>query len=216
MRSHLRRADAGTNVSGMKPEVGAKNAGWFHAGLILFALVFGHGCTPETPPGDTISDAAARAESIGSDVYPKRTYAGVEALFARYRCAITRRNLNGDLDADSVRKWSRFRTRIREGATRTVNFGGRFVIVEWGCGTSCQSGAAIDLSDGKIYELPVSEWSREYRAESTLLIVNPPSRTPSENDRPEFGYPAYYVWQPGDFQLLFDTRDMERDAAGDL
>src|SRR5574343_632720 len=40
-----------------------------------------------------------------------------------------------------------------------VNFAGNYIITTWGCGTSCISGAMVDVRDGKIYDLPSDdEW----------------------------------------------------------
>ena len=38
----------------------------------------------------------------------------------------------------------RFRTRIRDGASRGPNFAGHYTIADWGCGTSCVSIAVVD------------------------------------------------------------------------
>ncbi len=47
-----------------------------------------------------------------------------------------------------------FRTRLRDAATQPANFAGHYVLTTWGCGMSCQMGAAIDLQSGRVVWLP--------------------------------------------------------------
>jgi hypothetical protein len=144
--------------------------------------------------------------SNNTTVYPKNTYTGVEDLFNKYSCKVKYSKLTIELDIQSTKDWSSFETEINYGSKKDVNFGGKYIIIEWGCGTECQTGAVIDVSTGKIYELPTSEWGREYRKDSLLLVVNPPSKDEAENERPDWAYPAYYLWTENKFVLLHDTR----------
>jgi hypothetical protein len=41
-----------------------------------------------------------------------------------------------------------------ENERRGPNFGGHYVLVQWGCGTSCMYGALIDANTGKVFRLP--------------------------------------------------------------
>jgi hypothetical protein len=45
-----------------------------------------------------------------------------------------------------------------------VDFGGHYIIAEWGCGMGCLMGAIIDIKTGKVYDLPwqPSETEEEY------------------------------------------------------
>ncbi|RFB90342.1 hypothetical protein B5K11_20015 [Rhizobium leguminosarum bv. trifolii] len=47
-----------------------------------------------------------------------------------------------------------FKTRLREGAKQPVNFAGNQILVEWGCGSTCVSGAVINAQTGKVVFLP--------------------------------------------------------------
>lgn len=47
-----------------------------------------------------------------------------------------------------------FRSKIREAAQSGANFAGHYRLATWGCGSSCVSGALIDLKTGTVYELP--------------------------------------------------------------
>ena len=37
---------------------------------------------------------------------------------------------------------------------RGPNFGGHYVLVQWGCGSSCMEGALIDANTGQVFRLP--------------------------------------------------------------
>jgi len=68
--------------------------------------------------------------------------------------------------------WS-FRTAISEGAKVGVNIGTKYTLVEWGCGTECQSGVIIDRTNGKIISLPVASYGYQFEKGNVALIVNP-------------------------------------------
>lgn len=70
----------------------------------------------------------------------------------------------------------KFRTTIRETvASEGANLAGHFTVVEWGCGTSCQQFAIVDLRTGRIFHNPNRILTRglEYHVESSLVILNP-------------------------------------------
>lgn len=46
-----------------------------------------------------------------------------------------------------------FRTRIRQGWTASPDLAGRFVVIRWGCGTSCTTGVVGDKSTGRLHWL---------------------------------------------------------------
>lgn len=49
-----------------------------------------------------------------------------------------------------------FRTRIAEGIHKQgISFAGHWTLIEIGCGTNCQFGYAVDLSDGSITPMPI-------------------------------------------------------------
>ncbi len=51
-----------------------------------------------------------------------------------------------------------FRTRITEGyKSGKIDFGGYYVTIIWGCGTSCINGVMVDVRDGKVHDLPLGE-----------------------------------------------------------
>lgn len=69
----------------------------------------------------------------------------------------------------------RFRTRLTEGAAKGPNFAGRFTVVMWHCGTSCQVVALVDAKTGRVH-FPLSFPTSEgvcFRLNSNLLITDP-------------------------------------------
>ena len=55
----------------------------------------------------------------------------------------------------SPEAWA-YRARLREAANQPPNFAGHYVLAQWGCGTTCVTGAAVDLLTGKATFLPFS------------------------------------------------------------
>jgi|GEM_PF-4408196 len=67
-----------------------------------------------------------------------------------------------------------YRSFIRTSVARGVNYAGHYVVAEWGCGTNCQDHAIIDAKTGKIVMMGLkSNFSIDYRKDSTLLVVDP-------------------------------------------
>lgn len=96
-----------------------------------------------------------------------------------------------------------FRTRLREAAKEAPNFGGHYVIAEWGCGIYCQSGALISLKTGNIYPLPTSEWGTVYDVTSNLLVVNPVYG--DEDEIPDWLSTKYFLWTGKDWRLMLEV-----------
>ena len=80
------------------------------------------------------------------------------------------------------------------------DFAGHYGVNSWGCGTECVQIGIVNLKNGKVY-MPgfAASFGIETRADSRLLIVNPPARLkeefgddplPNENYRTQ-----YYVWE---------------------
>jgi len=107
-----------------------------------------------------------------------------------------------------------FITKITEGAKEGPNFAGQYTIIEWGCGTECQSGVVVDAKTGTIYSthLPLSAFGRDFRIDSNLLIIDPPetieSRYPyypydESGKLPAWLYSEYYKWENNQFVLVY-------------
>jgi hypothetical protein len=86
------------------------------------------------------------------------------------------------------------------------NFGGHYVLVQWGCGTSCMYGALIDANTGQVLRLPhipgaeqtgfhiptVDLQSLRFRTNSLLLGVDNVSDSQT----------YYYVLEPKGWRFL--------------
>src|SRR5688572_4253247 len=70
--------------------------------------------------------------------------------FRRYPAKVERAKAKA-IDFRNSPGASAFRTRLRDGLRRGVNFAGHYVLVGWGCGTGCVSGAIIDARNGRVH-----------------------------------------------------------------
>jgi hypothetical protein len=55
------------------------------------------------------------------------------------------------VNVKSMREARRYRTVLREGAKKGVNFAGHYTVVQWGCGTGCMQAAIIDTKTGVVF-----------------------------------------------------------------
>ncbi len=103
--------------------------------------------------------------------------------------------------------FSGYESRISDAAKdATPDFGGSYLIAEWGCGTPCQTGAVIRASTGEVYSLPTSEWGIDYRPDSMLLIVNPLQNVEEMGYVPSWLTTKYYAWDYDHFRLLLEVK----------
>ena len=98
--------------------------------------------------------------------------------------------------------WS-YRTMIRGAVVRGVNFAGRYVIAEWGCGTSCQNHAVIDAKTGKIIASGLQTlYGVDYMKDSALLIINPRAGVWDGLSNSPAAKTSYYLLENGELKLL--------------
>jgi hypothetical protein len=107
---------------------------------------------PSRPLSSTIGDFAA---------YPVPVYSGAPA--------------SPDF-VNSSASFRRFRTVIREGASRGVNFAGHYSVITIGCGTDCSSTLVVDDRSGAIFGFPLGGedyygLNLTYRADSLLIVA---------------------------------------------
>ena len=111
---------------------------------------------------------------------------GTQAAFAKvpqFKDYAVRKVHSGQIaqpDLNSHPDAATFRTRLRNAAKGAVNFAGKYVLVQWGCGTTCVFGALLDAENGKIIFLPftVCCWGDvdddfrpiEFRLNSRLIV----------------------------------------------
>jgi hypothetical protein len=128
-----------------------------------------------------------------------------ELPFAKYSARVYRGHVSRpDLETGNTKQHT---TAIRKGVKQGPNFAGHYVLVSWGCGTSCAAYVIVDAISGGIYEPPelskgveLSMGGPEYRLDSRLLILA---------DCPEprvYGYKdcdkKFYKWDADHFVLL--------------
>jgi hypothetical protein len=77
-----------------------------------------------------------------------------------------------DPDFNTAPEAKQFITRITEACANGINFAGKYTLVIWGCGTSCQSGVVVDRTNGKIYEGYYSSLGSEFKKDSRMIIIN--------------------------------------------
>jgi hypothetical protein len=118
---------------------------------------------------------AAAATLLLTFILPLAASAQGAPKFVDYPAKVYRgRNAKVRLDTPQAQT---FRTRLKEAARQRPNFAGHYVLVTWGCGTQCQSGAVVDVLSGMVTFLPGSLccWSGSddpvyYRADSRLIV----------------------------------------------
>ncbi|MBI5215970.1 MAG: hypothetical protein HY960_09460 [Ignavibacteriae bacterium] len=92
----------------------------------------------------------------------------------------------------------KFRTRLKEAATGGPNFAGHYVVVDWGCGSSCQQFAIINLQTGDVYmDTPATSYGTSFKTYSNLLITDPIDKETFEefgNENPVWLMTRYYIW----------------------
>lgn len=87
------------------------------------------------------------------------------------------------VDFSTAPEAAMFYTKITEAVSAGPNFAGHFAIATWGCGTSCQDHAIIDVKTGRVvaYGLP-SELGISYALNNRILLTNPKSSLPRPNE----------------------------------
>jgi hypothetical protein len=73
--------------------------------------------------------------------------------FRQFPAALMYRGPSHEAVLDTQDKYS-YRTRLRNAARDSINFGGRYTLAIWGCGTSCATGGVVDHITGKVVFLP--------------------------------------------------------------
>lgn len=122
-----------------------------------------------------------------------------------------------DIDISNAPGAKKFLTAITEAAAPGVNFAGRYAVAEWGCGTSCQDHAIVDLATGRIIQFGLpSALGVEYVADSRLIVVNPPERVTQLTSGmwPLDLASDYYELRDG--ELVFLAKQMPGEAEGVL
>ena len=76
------------------------------------------------------------------------------------------------------------------------NFAGHYIIVTWGCGSPCQMNSIIDAITGKVIFSISTSMGLEYKANSYLIIENPPTNERYDKSyREMFGKPQMAIFK---------------------
>ncbi|MGX7666728.1 hypothetical protein [Flavobacterium pedocola] len=79
-------------------------------------------------------------------------------LFSDYKVKKTTNKKKAKIDFNSNKTAKRYKTAIADEYTSgKVNFAGHYIICTWGCGTGCLDGAMVDVTNGKVYNVPMGE-----------------------------------------------------------
>lgn len=90
------------------------------------------------------------------------------------------------------------------------NFAGKYIVTSWGCGTSCQTIAVVDVSNGDVFFIDQTA-SHEYcyQINSNLLIINPITQDlydSFDGEIPKWLKTKYYLWDGKKFNLLSESQ----------
>lgn len=95
---------------------------------------------------------------------------------------------------------------LKEG--ESANFAGHYVLLTWGCGSSCTTVAVVDAKNGNVYFPPIGSYCGvKYDLKSNLLVVNPPEDVKSfaeSSSLPNGVYTMYYKWRNNEFIEIKD------------
>ena len=102
-----------------------------------------------------------------------------DTVFEAYHVKLSRIVRHAPLRLDSARS-RRYRTELTDIADGDIDYAGRYIMAEIGCGAACIEVAAIDTVTGHVVWLPatVSNWPKgiteplEYRPDSSLMVVH--------------------------------------------
>jgi hypothetical protein len=117
------------------------------------------------------------------------------------------------VNLNSNPKAKEYRSRLNGAlADEDVNFAGKYILAQWGCGTSCIQAGIIDAQTGTVYLPIVLQWVTrgynpaledyemiEFKKNSKLLIINGAAGYDKKETQEGFWY---YEWTGKDFKLL--------------
>jgi hypothetical protein len=110
-----------------------------------------------------------------------------------------------------------YRTRLREGARRALNFAGHYKLHTWSCGTSCLQTAFIDVKTGEVFfpaelngfiiclyqpgAVESLEEALQFQKGSRLIVMSGYPTSERDKDAPKKGL-YYYEWTGRELKLL--------------
>jgi hypothetical protein len=142
---------------------------------IAYALLFA-ACNPEQKASVQAPPTAGITTPIAPEnpAKPKRLL--LRPSFESYKAAqvpFTGRGASINYQSHILAR--EYRTVITAGYQQAgANFGGHYRFISWMCGSPCTQSVLIDLLNGKVYEGPIAGLGFDFRADSRLLLLNPP------------------------------------------
>ncbi|GAB1308528.1 hypothetical protein KH5_12110 [Urechidicola sp. KH5] len=127
--------------------------------------------------------------------------------FEKYKVEIYKGELL-DPDFSTNKKAKRFITQIKNECEKGINFAGKYTLVLWGCGSSCQYSMVIDRLTGKIYDGIMTSFGLEFKKDSTLIITNIGAIDPETNMIETCSYcnVTHELWIGNKFKRLNKTQ----------
>ncbi|OGG60760.1 hypothetical protein A2765_01440 [Candidatus Kaiserbacteria bacterium RIFCSPHIGHO2_01_FULL_56_24] len=98
-----------------------------------------------------------------------------------------------------------FTSAITKAAAGGANFSGHYAVAEWGCGTSCQDHAVVDVQTGEIVAFGIpSEAGLSFNAGSSLLMTNPKGNFAKlvDLEKSPFSDQVYWFNVPREYYVL--------------
>ena len=98
-----------------------------------------------------------------------------------------------------------FKKAITGAMKNGANFSGHYAIAEWGCGTSCQDHAVVDVVTGEIVAMGLpSEAGLHFIPESSIVMTNPAPNFPTFADleKSSFADQVYWFNIPREYYVL--------------
>ncbi|MGK0289259.1 MAG: hypothetical protein ACI86H_000693 [bacterium] len=119
--------------------------------------------------------------------------------FSKYKVKKIFRGKGKSPNFSKTPKWKYFRTALRYASKRKVNFAGKYIVTEWGCGSACQAHALLNSKTGRVYDMPITtSLGIERHPNSRLIIADPLDLNEEKGTynywRTVYGMPRYYLW----------------------
>lgn len=90
--------------------------------------------------------------------------------------------------------------------TNKPNFANQYILISWSCGSPCQMHVIVDFNSGKLILFINSSIGINFKAESNLLIINPPTNEIYDEDfRNIIGKPRFYIFKNDSLIELYNN-----------
>lgn len=107
--------------------------------------------------------------------------------------------------SDRSRPYTAFRTVIGEAVAGGANFAGGVAVAEFGCGTNCVRGYAIDLQSGRVVDLPVEGedyFNLQFTYDVTSRLLRAMWQAQPDGPDPDACFRQFFVWSGTAFIAL--------------